>query len=417
MIMTGEIGGDDEERAAAYIAEHVHKPVVAYIAGFEAPPGKRMGHAGRDRHGLEGDRGRQGGGAGGRRRARGADAEPGGGAGPGRPGMIRAAGRGALAALVRDPARADPAAADRPLRRRARGGHGRADRVASTPSGSTTSRSASSGSPRTRGIRDHVRGRGASAGPRLVVWLLFRIGAALADGVGRRAVPTRDRARGGPRLRAPHLPRHGGVHLRLRDPRAVPARARRHPRRRVAVVPPPVRDRVHRLRGGSLRRGSRRPAPARRAWITGGWRAFGWALGLSLVGLLVLATLRPQGTAHYSRVVTAPGSEGGLPRSSATIWRSRRTRRRSCSRRRWADASPRVAPRRGRRALSAHRPRPRPGQRRAGRLGDQALERRAGRPDRARPRRRCCCSCWSRPAPSRWRDCTWVGPRGRAARP
>ncbi len=46
MILTGEIGGDDEERAAAYIAERVMKPVVAYIAGFEAPPGKRMGHAG-----------------------------------------------------------------------------------------------------------------------------------------------------------------------------------------------------------------------------------------------------------------------------------------------------------------------------------------------------------------------------------
>ena len=46
VIMTGEIGGDDEERAAAYVVEHVRKPVVAYIAGFEAPPGKRMGHAG-----------------------------------------------------------------------------------------------------------------------------------------------------------------------------------------------------------------------------------------------------------------------------------------------------------------------------------------------------------------------------------
>jgi succinyl-CoA synthetase alpha subunit len=46
MIMTGEIGGDDEERAAAHIAANVSKPVVAYIAGFEAPPGKRMGHAG-----------------------------------------------------------------------------------------------------------------------------------------------------------------------------------------------------------------------------------------------------------------------------------------------------------------------------------------------------------------------------------
>jgi succinyl-CoA synthetase alpha subunit len=46
VILTGEIGGDDEERAAAYIADRVTKPVVAYIAGFEAPTGKRMGHAG-----------------------------------------------------------------------------------------------------------------------------------------------------------------------------------------------------------------------------------------------------------------------------------------------------------------------------------------------------------------------------------
>ena len=46
IVMCGEIGGDDEERAAEYIAEHVAKPVVAYIAGFTAPPGKTMGHAG-----------------------------------------------------------------------------------------------------------------------------------------------------------------------------------------------------------------------------------------------------------------------------------------------------------------------------------------------------------------------------------
>ena len=46
MILTGEIGGDDEERAAAYVKSSITKPVVAYIAGFEAPPGKRMGHAG-----------------------------------------------------------------------------------------------------------------------------------------------------------------------------------------------------------------------------------------------------------------------------------------------------------------------------------------------------------------------------------
>jgi len=46
IIMTGEIGGDDEERAAEYVRAHVSTPVVAYIAGFEAPPGKRMGHAG-----------------------------------------------------------------------------------------------------------------------------------------------------------------------------------------------------------------------------------------------------------------------------------------------------------------------------------------------------------------------------------
>ena len=46
IVMIGEIGGDAEERAAAYIAEFISKPVVGYVAGFTAPEGKTMGHAG-----------------------------------------------------------------------------------------------------------------------------------------------------------------------------------------------------------------------------------------------------------------------------------------------------------------------------------------------------------------------------------
>jgi succinyl-CoA synthetase alpha subunit len=54
VVLIGEIGGTDEQRAAQFIVEQMNKPVVAFIAGRTAPPGKRMGHAGAIIEGGEG---------------------------------------------------------------------------------------------------------------------------------------------------------------------------------------------------------------------------------------------------------------------------------------------------------------------------------------------------------------------------
>ena len=68
IVMIGEIGGDAEERAAAYIKANVTKPVVGYVAGFTAPEGKTMGHAGAIVSGSSGTAAGQEGGPRGRRR-------------------------------------------------------------------------------------------------------------------------------------------------------------------------------------------------------------------------------------------------------------------------------------------------------------------------------------------------------------
>ncbi|EUA50773.1 coA-ligase family protein [Mycobacterium xenopi 3993] len=81
IVMIGEIGGDAEERAADYIKANVSKPVIGYVAGFTAPEGKTMGHAGRSCR-LVGHRRCQEGGARGSRRQSGQDPIGDRGAGP-----------------------------------------------------------------------------------------------------------------------------------------------------------------------------------------------------------------------------------------------------------------------------------------------------------------------------------------------
>ena len=80
VVMVGEIGGDEEEKAARFIEAEMSKPVFAYIAGFTAPPGKTMGHAGAIISGSSGTAEAQEGSARGRRHQGRHDADRGGGA-------------------------------------------------------------------------------------------------------------------------------------------------------------------------------------------------------------------------------------------------------------------------------------------------------------------------------------------------
>ena len=466
VVMVGEIGGDDEERAAAYIADHVTKPVVGYIAGFEAPPGKRMGHAGAIVTGSMGTAAAK------------AEALEAAGVRVGRtPTRGRRAGAGGRGV--------NPAAPPAPRRRTpTEGGPGPGLRGRPRSGAGSLAFVVTAFAAQIVPIAIDVFGGGLALSTALKLGWFYELafhrvaidvtGAGGATGRISRRVPVGDGVRdlgavpSGPDGGSPCRARRVGARV-LAGAMVGPVYALP-----IAVITSFVRLRLaHRRlvrsrdRAGSTASSGRRSSSRRssgsapgapagalellaartRGYVrgsSGGWRALLGALGLAAIGVLVLAAVRPQGTADYARAVSSngprvaalllghhalllpnqsffvlgavdgrvhvelEGTDGDDPAAlsgpAAGRW-SRRAPRRHRARRRWlrSDADRHDPGSADARRLLGVRPRPRDRHARRRRCAGAGAERSGGVSAACGARARAWCSpCWSASGPG-WR--------------